>query len=659
MRKITIWIGTGLFFVVAALLIVGFWWWKSGQNENFAAYLPSETLAVIYAPDGMQTYLHFQNSNLKKVIECPEGKALSEAMAGLTGEGMSDEAQAKLQKGKKDFEELIQTFWPNLSGKSFLAVTKIDPGHPEQSSVIIGFEPHFGPATFDPFWVKFVADLKETGKDTVHFGTGEYEGVSFETLEGTGKLKSLKVCKAKVGLWVVLSNGEEALKDFVNRHQKLNPSESLAGQPEYQKLCKRLSNCDVMAYGNIAQGCKLAEQILSKNLPTNTAIANITKTYQPFPALGGKIAFDGALLKSQWVILSPKEQRPDLGIVYQPCEFRTLTYTSDDTVFYEASQLDLSKQWEYMLKTSADPKVNEGLKSFEKICEGAGLDLRKNVLEAIGPEFCLIVDWMESDPYPNLAIISEVAKPDDLQPAENALVKMAEGAMGGPSALKDSTAGPTTLKTISLPFGKLSPTFTSSGKVFAVFTSQESAQRILGKQPGDTIYDQEEFKALGSPVFNGSNVGAYINTPRIVDRCYGYVKPMAQLASHFLPGKLATAVSHASLPEKLSFSSDLGAWVMREHVDDEAFQVDTVTGAMNPFIPVGFIAGAAIGMAQNQMLPGHRQPVPPSPDVPPNAAGLPEAKESTDPAPTGAALAPSEPNGTQPAEADPKGGAAP
>lgn len=626
MRRKAIWIGSGLFVVILLLLAVGFWWWRSGPSENFAVYLPSDTLAVVYAPDGLKTLLRYQSSNLKKVLECPEGKNVSSVVAGMTGDGLSDDIKTKIQDGQKKANDILNTFWPNLSGQSFFAVTKIDTEHAEQSSMILGFAPHSGTATFDPFWDKCKTDFQDLWKDGVSFGTAEYKGISYETVDGTGEMKTLRVCKAKVGHWVIVTFGEGALKDFVDRYQKPTPADSLSSQADYKKISGRLANGEVIFYGNIAQGCKVAQEGLEKNLLLKGNIANLTKAYEPFPAFGGKIAFDGPLLRSQWIILSPKDLRPDLGVAYQPCSFHTLTYTSEDTIFYEASQLDLKKQWDYIGKSAADPQVNQGLKTFEIMCTGAGVDLHKNVLEAVGPEICIMADWLKSDAYPSLSILTELQKPDDFKPTIDALVNLAAGAAGGPAALKDSTAGSITLKTITLPIGGIAPTFTTSGKVFGIFMGPASAQRILTKTSGPTIYDQPEFKALGSPVFEGSTGAIYLNTPRIVDRTYSYVKPMTQMAAPFLPANVSTALSKISFPDKLSFSADLGGWVMKQRVDDDAIQIDTVTG-VSPVIPVCLAAGAAIGIQSSMMMHAHAAATPPVPVMP--APDMPDAPSAT------------------------------
>lgn len=620
MRKNAVWIISVLVLLFVGLLGAGFWWWKVRQAEDFARYLPSETLGVFYVPDGIQTGVHYQGSNLKKVIECPEGRAVTSALLGFFATNLEAAKQEKFEATLKGVQKTLDIFWPNLAGKTFAAVTRINPAEPLQSGAIVGFSPYAGTAAFEPFWLQCKELLTAEAKEAVTFGSGEYNGIPYETVEKTGE-KGSKLCKAIVGKWAIVTYGEPTLQEFINRFQGKDSSPTLAQYSDYKKVQKNLGPYDLMIYGNITAGINVGLQVMAaspmKDAVQKEPFTKLAEIYREFPAFGGKLVFDGPLLRTQWVVLNPKELRTDLGASQIPGKLKMVSYTSDDTVFYEGARIELKKQWAVATER-VDPQAKEILKTVEATLKNSGIDLQTNVFDALGTELALIVDWTPMAPAPEVGVLVEIAKPDAFKPVIDAGLKLLQTTGGTNLVLTDSTAGSIPLKTVTLPVPYVSPTFTTSGNLLGIFTTRDFAQRLLSKNGGKTLYDQAEFMALKSPPFEDVLSGIYVNTPRIVDHCYIHVKTFWPSAMAFMPPKISQTIGKTQLPDKLSFSGDMGAWMLSTEINDEAILMKTVSGAGSPLLPL-FVAGVAVvsyqgiaaGHAHEQAVAaGNTAPVP-------------------------------------------------
>ncbi len=113
---------------------------------------------------------------------------------------------------------------PNLSGQSFIAVTRYDPDHPENIGVVAAMKPKPG---FDrlqtPFSKRSRASWPELQQGKT--GHGSVAGIDYESIQGPGG--SDKICVARVDGWIVTTWGEASLRDWIERFQKKSTTPSL------------------------------------------------------------------------------------------------------------------------------------------------------------------------------------------------------------------------------------------------------------------------------------------------------------------------------------------------------------------------------------------------------------------------------------------------
>src|ERR1700677_3679659 len=132
----------GVLLILFAAATAGVWWYLFGPaSVDPAKLLPENTVAVATIPNGTAILAGYEASRIKTVIDSPILKSLLGAGVSLVG--------------NKNLE-LIQSFAPNLSGQSFIAVTHYDYNHPDQIGFVAAFKPKPGFDHFDAF----LAELK-------------------------------------------------------------------------------------------------------------------------------------------------------------------------------------------------------------------------------------------------------------------------------------------------------------------------------------------------------------------------------------------------------------------------------------------------------------------------------------------------------------------
>ena len=212
-----------VFLLLVAALCAGAWWYLFGANEVEAAELiPADTVVFATIPNAAAILAGYQTSQLKTLVESPEVQPLHDAVVNLIGSKNLD---------------LLQTFLPNLSGQSFIAITRFNYDHPEQIGLIAAMKPKAGLDNFDAFLEKLKStwpDLLKQGKT----GAGMVAGVDYQWIQGPGAPD--KICVARFHGWIITSWGEAPLQDWIERFQKKSTTPSLAQEPDYIQSLQRV-----------------------------------------------------------------------------------------------------------------------------------------------------------------------------------------------------------------------------------------------------------------------------------------------------------------------------------------------------------------------------------------------------------------------------------
>jgi hypothetical protein len=601
-----------IFLVLVALLLLliagvaAAWFLLFRSSVQLAQILPSDTVLLAHIPNGALTGVAYQNSKLKKVLE-------SEELQGLMAMAMAEAMKAMPEEQRKHLEEaqaLAEMFKTNLSGECFIAVLDVNMDEPSENGVLFGLRPIPGLGNMDAFVSKVKEKVKAALEDQ-ETGTATYGGVKYEWIQlSSDEIDAdIRLCQGTVAGWNITAIGEAALKQFIDRANRPS-SPSLQDNLHYKAIETQIGP------GNNAKFYLSFDRVLEKvfekleDLPEFADEASLWRDlYGPMSAFGAGMKFKGnGDIEDTWVTLMPKDKRPNLGAMFEPCAFKTLKYTSPNTILYTAQNIDWKKYWDYIVKLySSSPELSRAVEMVPGIVNTVGLDWNKNILEAIGPEVALQVDWPSKATIPIGGIYLQVANEKNFKPVIDFIVKSAAEYRHEQNALgtwMDLDVKGTKLKVFRLiqppdspaPPVKVAPTMIVSGDMFGVFISEEAASSMLLADAKGVVTQQESFKSLGLSTAGASSL-IYVDMQKIVGRTYSMAAPMVKMAAMFSP-ELAPYVEQADLPEKLSFSDELGSWTMTGVMNNDGGVARSVSSVGNLIFPLAFTAGASAAVLQ-------------------------------------------------------------
>jgi hypothetical protein len=666
--------------LVAGLLMVAggacYWFFFKKAPRHASDYVPATTLAYAEIPNGAETFLNYQNSKLKKILECDELKGLWAFGLSKVAEKSGAHLNAEEKEKLKEIEAMAMALGKSFSGQSFIALTALRYDGANPAGLIAGFQPKQGTGDFEAFLEKAKALAKENLPES-KTGTGEFEKVAYEWIQGP---KGPKLCAAKIEDWFITTLGEEALQDFILRYRGKAQGPALSELETFKTLQGKVGSAyDTLLYVNFPlladQGVALSKEALKNSPPPaegeDPQMAETRKKLRESQEKMGRqmeqmLGIYRTMKGMMWTatitpegisdficIDYPAAGRPDFGKMLEPCAFETLRYTSKDTLFYSAQSFDAPKYYDFMvdLYAKADPDLQAKIKEFESGISAQGFELRKNVLDPLGHEVGYMLDWPEGQMFPDLLFFATVQDAEAFKPALEALksyVRMMAIFIGEP---KVSTEGDMELLSVPVPqVPGLAPTLVSGPKLVGISLAGFRVGSLLKGVEGGNLESQADFQQLAKPRMAGASAVFYSNSTRLLNQAYKGLKPFWPLLAARLQKEGATLPADFKLPESLSFTGDLGSWVMTQKIQGDFAVAESFSPCGN-HIAVGCAALVGVfpimaALAPDE-LPGTGEPA--ASPAPEGAAPAPETPqpEPAPPAPEGgmepAPQAPSEP----------------
>jgi hypothetical protein len=599
----------GIVFLILILGVgAGAWWYLYGPNKVDAAELvPSDTLFYATIPNAATIATGYQTSQLKQLVDSPNTKPLSDSIVTAIGQKNID---------------LFNAFLPNLSGQSFFAVTHFDSNHPEQTGLIAGLKPKAGMGSFDAF----IAQLKTSYPDFLKQGTtgmGNVAGVDYQWLKGPGATD--KICVAQVSGWIITTWGEASLQDWIERFHKKSATPSLAQNTDYQKSVTRVGNAPMtLLYVNYHAALDILQKQFAK---TNSKGSDYLA--KKFAAIGGMAIgtdFENGEIVDRFSCLIPHQAQVDAGMASAPCPFETLKFTGPATRLYWAASVD----WQQYAKNIQDQENQSGMPNpiiegvvrvAQNWAQGAGIDLHHNILDALGPEVSVQMEWNDDKTYPEIGLFVKIAKPDDFKPTIDALIATARKTYALSAVITELNANGQTFSALKFiqaqPFV---PTITETGPYFGVFSSENLAVGSYSRDDSSNLTHNADFTRQIGDKRNGAAQISFIDTPKLADRAYRMAMPYVSLMSLFNK-QLAAMLQGKTLPPDLTWLAPMGTWSFVMTPDDAGIQAYSVSGIGNQGILLAGTAGGAMTLAQSLgMLPkfglNRANPAPPAPVAP-------------------------------------------
>ena len=583
-------VALGIAFVLLLLgLAVGVWWYLFGTNElDSAELVPANTIFFVSIPNAANIVEGYETSHVKKLVEDPNSKPLRDVIANYVGTKNLD---------------LLQAFLPNLSGQSFIAVTHFDYDHPEKVGLIAAMKPKPGLGNFNAF----IEKLKTTWPEIKlgRTGTSSVEGIDYQWIQGPGALD--RICVAQINGWIVTAWGEASLQDWIERFQKKSTTSSLAKDVNYQKTIVRVGD-DPMAlvYMNSHQVAEIARKEMSKANPT--AADYMAQKLQAVVGLALGARFENGQIVDRFTALVPRPVQLECGMPEEPCAFDTLKFTGPDTRFYWATGINWKQLYNHLKdysgpsaynQTSANPMANDFLGLIKTWVHSADLDAKRNIVDALGSELSVQLEWPADVMYPEVGLFAKVDKPDDFKPTVDAIVESVRRAYSATGAIKELNSNGHTFKTLQFTQSSvLSPTIIEDSSYLGIFLTQDQAMRCFQGDPSAGVTHRDEFNAQIGDKRTGATQILFLDSPYLLNRTYKTAMPYISLVG-MLDKNLASMLRRVSLPEDLNWLAPVDTWSCVLTADEEGIQVYSVSGIGNQGIVIAGGTGVATTTLQS------------------------------------------------------------
>ena len=591
------------------LLAAGVWYYLFGPNKVAAAELvPADTLAFATIPNAARIVADYQTSQLKTLVDAPQAKPALDALTNLIGQKNLD---------------LLQSFLPEMSGQSFIAVTHFDPDHPAQVGLIAALRPKAGIGDFNAFVDKFKAAHPEiVAQGTT--GAGQIEGLDYQWIKGPGA--SDRICVAQYRGWIVTGWGEASLQDWWERIEKKSTTPSLAHNADYQKSLTRVgANSEAVLYVDYHALLGLMGKQMAQKNPS--AANYLTTKYQAVGAFAVGASFEQRQIADHFSFLLPSQAQIDLGLP-GPCTFDSLKFTGPDTRFYWGGGANFTQLWKNLQEQASqsppmNPMVSAWVTDLRNWAQSKNLDVQKNIIAPLGSEFSVQAEWSSDSTYPEAGLFVKLDHPDDFKPVEAAIIKTVRQTYAMSAVIHEINSDGqnfATLKFIqSLP---ISPTITEDGPYFGLFVTENQAVRAFKRDATVGLLNNSDFQNQVGDQWKGASHLIFLDSPQLLDRAYQTVLPYVPLAAMF-NRTLGALLQGRTLPPDLGWLAPIGTWSFVGSTDNDGVKGFSISGVGNQGIFLG--AGLGAGAVAWQSW---RQPPPVTPSfapagVPPPSAPVP------------------------------------
>jgi len=625
-----------IILALIAALGAAAWYYLFGPNMVSAAQLvPSDTLFFATIPNAGKIAADYQTSRLKQLIGTPQTQPLLDSLTRLIGPKNVD---------------LIQSFLPELSGQSFVALTHFDIDHPAKVGLIAGLQPKAGLGNFNAFVDKIKAAYPEAiAQGTT--GKGQIEDLNYQWISGPGAPD--KICVAQYRGWIITSWGEASLRDWWERLNKKSTSPSLAQNDSYKTSLDRVGkNSEALVYINYHTLLTLVQDGIGKGNPLLATYMG--KQWQGLGAAALGARFENGEIADHFSTLMSHDAQVAAGISAAPCAFETLKFTSPDTLFYWGSSFNWAETWK-RLQEQADPSLGVNpvmetvLTSLQSWAKSENIDVQHNIIDPIGNEISLQSEWSNDVPYPEVGLFIKLAKPDDFKPTVAAILDTLRKNYSQQLLVNEIPSNGQNFATIKLiqPF-PFTPTITEDGPYFGLFLTENQAVRSFTRDASIGLLSNADFnRQIGANRKDASQI-MFIDTPRLLNRSYQTAMPYLSLAAMFNP-RIGALLQNQSLPPNLDWLAPMGTWSFVGSFDNDGMKGYSISGVGNQgiFLLGGLAAGefsflSTFNPALNpfsQFL--HPTPATAAPTTPPPTPGpAPAVNASTNGAPLVPAASP-------------------
>lgn len=631
--------------ILAILLVLGLaggaiWYFFLQPTPVYHAeeILPSSTIAFVQIPNVDRARQRWDQTPLARIFQEPEVMSFWEQPARVLREKMD------AAPGAKDTEACL-AYWrktfAHIHGEAFIGFLGYDLTPHFSAQLVAGFDAGNESKEARKSIEEMAAELRTRFPKGVR-EEKKHLGVAYETWSPE---KNLVVCRARLGNLFLFSTDETALQTCIEL-AKGKRDHPLKNDGIFKKTVAKVdARRDVLAYVNPGQVFGKLLPLLATVSQAGTGLKDLTA----LKAVAASSRFEPSGPVDQVFFLMPEASRPASFKIAAPWERKSLPLVSSKALFYGITCFDFGRYWDdtaaAFMESASAPSIGKAIEEFTKLLETQNIHLRPDLIDKLGREFAVQVNWGEQDQLPTLLLMMETSDGAGFVASLDRFLTLMSAAMppgAGPKPAAGPPPGPNTLEVE----GKMIHWITLAAEQgigiyyvhlepFVVFgfqgNSMTSYVNAVAKKQFEGFSANPVFKSASASMPKSVNTFLYLDNKPFFEKVYNLAAPFAMLGASFLPNQ--KVVDFTKLPKTTAISEHLSPSICYQYFDSDGLYRYS-SGPIPPEAP--FVAAAVTAMF---VLPAYLQAQqraatdsPPAPR-PPGAAPRPGATDTSKPAP--------------------------
>ena len=452
--------------VVAAVLVTYTYTRRAPQAADL---LPESTLVFLDIPDLSKARADFSKTELYALWHEPEVQAfLAKPLAALH--------ETIVNYGAPKESAVMDEILDAAQGEVFLALTKINILPTPSPALVLGVDTRHRRLEVAAAMHELQKRLKSSDP-AIHITESKFLGVNYAMWEAR---PGISICQASLDSLFVLTVGEDTMRDLIACYAGQTPRNftRLSASSKYRDVLQHTSrNKDFLAYVNVQEILSLAGPFLA--LAPQTAglyqkVSRLQTSAASMTFVNGGIEDIG--------LVSYSSDAPDVA---PPVQRKTLALTTPETLVYWTSSLNLPALYDQTMQSlsqAGNANIMAGVGFFQQMLNNNGVRIREDLLQKIGPECALLLNWRPGTRAPDCAFVAEISSTNGILSALDGTMNALNSAtLGDQSSWDDTEFAGQRLRTVHTKTNLAAPTYAATDKFFLFASTPDCARQLLAQ----------------------------------------------------------------------------------------------------------------------------------------------------------------------------------
>lgn len=506
--------------VVAAALVILFVRWAVPLRPapRGAELVDGDALLFVHTPDFAAAREHFATSSVVALWNEPTTQALF--LLPLT--------ELRREIGTENLQRLSESLADILrapQGETFLAVTRV--GFPTGlPGIVVGADVkgNLFKAKLALFRLEYNLRRYNPGQTLVE--SRRYQGIRYKLWHFNPQIT---LCYTFFRSLAVVTVGEEPMQAAIARFAGDLAPGALARAPHYQQFHAALpATNDVVGYLNPGPVIRSLQPVVRIYRPLTTLVEPLAVR----ESAGIGVAFTPTLVRETEIT----QFRPGHHRALAAPGRTSLRFTTPATAAYLTRGLDCEIAYERLVQSIAAlgrPRWNLRVALFEHTLSRHGIDLAADVLQRLGPELAVIVNWRPSAELPDVAVALQAADSPQLRAAiDLALNGLKEATLGteDQAPWEELTHHGQTLRVARLGAGKIAPAYFLADGFLVLASDPDFARELIdhSRRAGDTLAAADRYRSAFAQLPATTGALTYCDTATLYERSQPLVRSLAR-----------------------------------------------------------------------------------------------------------------------------------